>query len=274
MPTISIPTDKASPQPQSSAAQAPVSPSTPSEAGAGGTFLPDAPEYQALKSKFNSPEALAKSYLELERRLGQPAGSPTVNETAPGDLASTAPTQAPPGALSQADFDALNAEYAQDGRLSDKSYQSLEQRGLGRQVVDTYIEGQRALQERQVGEVFAASGIKDLKEYQQLSDWADKSLPKDEVAAINRGLGDKDLGAVKVALTALKQRYSQANGQAPSLLSGKLASGPAVAPYTSSAQVTADMKKPEYKKDPAFREQVKARLAVSPNVLNNSIRHG
>jgi hypothetical protein len=34
------------------------------------------------------------------------------------------------------------------------------------------------------------------------------------------------------------------------------------------------MKKPEYKKDPAFREQVKARLAVSPNVLNNSIRHG
>jgi hypothetical protein len=64
---------------------------------------------------------------------------------------------------------------------------------------------------------------------------------------------------MELAIAGLKSRMGGSVGTPPAqTLSGNAA--PAADSYASMAEVTADMKKPEYKKDPAFRARVQAKL--------------
>lgn len=237
---------------QELASSAPQSPSSlPGEEAGGSPFLPEAPEYEGLRSKFKSPEDLAKSYLELERRL---SGKPPEEGSAP-----------PP----PANFDAYAQELASNGKLSDETYAKLEaEYRLPRSVVDTYVSGWQALRQQQLNDVLGSAGIRSIEDYSKIATWAQQALPADELQAFNKAVEASDLGTVKMAVGHLYQRYQQATGTQPSLLAGRATGGPGIVPYESTAQVTADMRKPEYKTDPAFRRKVEQRLAVS-DVLNH-----
>ena len=71
---------------------------------------------------------------------------------------------------------------------------------------------------------------------------------------------------MELAVQCLVAQYNQTVGSQPHLLRSHPEGSPGAAPYESLAQLTADMKKPEYKADPAFREAVQARLSRS-NVM-------
>ena len=90
-------------------------------------------------------------------------------------------------------------------------------------------------------------------------EWAQNNVSEEEIDAYNNTVLEGDTGSVRLALQGLYAKYASENGIEPSLVQG---GGRArAAGYESRQQMIEDMKRPEYKEDPAFREQVERRLA-------------
>jgi hypothetical protein len=70
----------------------------------------------------------------------------------------------------------------------------------------------------------------------------------------------------KLAALGLGAKFERANGSDPKRLLGGQSAGSTGDVYESMAQVTAAMKDPLYKADPAFRAKVQSKLARS-NVI-------
>ena len=77
-----------------------------------------------------------------------------------------------------------------------------------------------------------------------------------EVNAFDKLMKGTDGAAIMVAVRGLKASYQTAEGSDPNLLDGDGGGeGPTGGRYESQAEMTADMKDPRYKKDPAFRKR-------------------
>jgi hypothetical protein len=223
----------------------------------------DRPEW--LPEKFESPEALAKAYGELETKLG--GGTPPVESipTKTSELTIEAASQDPPPATPPQMTPDLMAEYAQEfassGALSESSRNTLNA-AFGEQVVNQYMEGIAAKSELHVSKVLGAAGGQE--EYGRMAKWAAAVLPKAEQDALNRVVDSMDTDAATAAVLGLKARYQQAMGMPPAATYGGVADPTGgIVPYGSTAELYADQAKPEYQKDPAFRAKVMQRLSVS-----------
>ena len=222
---------------------------------------------EGLPEKFNSVEELVKSYSELEKKLGEqsqptkesvdPVSKTEVKEEQPKsdlDIATKAVDSA------GLNMDSLAEEYAKDGKLADKSYQSLEKAGIPKEYVDRFIAGQQAIADQQSASVKNMVG--GTESYDAMSEWASNNLSETEKQAYNTAVNSKDLEAVKLAVVGLKARYAQATGSEPKLVEGK-ASPSGEQGFDSWAQVTQAMSDPRYSKDPAYQAEVKNKLANS-----------
>jgi hypothetical protein len=230
-----------------------------------GTGVPQRPEH--IPEKFwdaatgtAKVEELAKSYAELERaRSAAPKAPETPQATPASTDAATAATEAAKAAdvdTSKVDFASAASEFAEKGALSSDTYAKLEASGLPREMVDQYIAGQTAIMNTQVTEAYSLAGGET--QYGTMLDWAAKNLPADEQAAFDKAVV-ADPATRKQAITALKAQYTAAVGADPQLLSGRQGA-PNAGGYQSRAEVTADMKDPRYKSDPAYRALVASRL--------------
>lgn len=204
----------------------------------------DRPEW--LPPKFQSPEELAKAYSELESRFTQ------VNQQNFGDKASAAN-------ISDDEMRSFSDEFMQLGTLSDKSFANLEARGIPRYVVESYIEGQKAVAESQVAAIY--NNVGGQAQYQQMIEWASENLPDNEIDAFNSMVDSGDPSSIQFAVRGLQARFSSAAGM-PRLMQGGT-TGPGSSPFRSLAEVTAAMRDPKYRADPAYRKDVEARLAIS-----------
>ena len=222
---------------------------------------------EGLPEKFNSVEELVKSYSELEKKLGEqsqptkesvdPVSKTEVKEEQPKsdlDIATKAVDSA------GLNMDSLAEEYAKEGKLADKSYQSLEKAGIPKEYVDRFIAGQQAIADQQSASVKNMVG--GTESYDAMSEWASNNLSETEKQAYNTAVNSKDLEAVKLAVVGLKARYAQATGSEPKLVEGK-ASPSGEQGFESWAQVTQAMSDPRYSKDPAYQAEVKNKLANS-----------
>lgn len=201
-----------------------------------------------LPEKFSNPEDLAKAYSELESRFTQTAQSSDALDQA-----------VKTGTLTLDDIAPMSKEFAETGQISDKSYKVLEQRGIPRELVDAYVEGQRAVAEAQVNSVYSAVGGQE--SYEQMTTWAADNLPKEEIEAFDHIIETGSQAAVQMAVRGLYARYSSSQGS-PRLLQGTGAQSGSAA-FRSIAEVTAAMRDPRYKNDPAYRKDVEDRLRVS-----------
>lgn len=225
-----------------------------SQSGAPEQSAEPAPERpEGLPEKFNSWEDMAKAYAELERKQSTPA----VEET-PAD----APLEDARHVVAEAgvDFDALSDEFLSTGGLSDDSYATLEAKGFTRDLVDSFIEGQQAKSDLFRAEALMTVGGEDA--YNEMTDWAAKNLSRDELVAFNDQVSNGNLTAAKMAINGLKARFDQANGEEPDLLTGDTGSSSAEV-FRSTAELTAAMRDPRYKKDAAYREDVRRKISKS-----------
>jgi hypothetical protein len=224
---------------------------------------------QWLPEKFKSPEDLAAAYAALESKLGKPKDTPAAPDAKPTEPPKAkgipeAPADADAAAKAAVasaglDFDALSAEFAAQGALAEESYQKLEAKGIPRNVVDNYVNGVKALGAQYDTALYSEAGNET--QYNAMVTWATSNLSLEEKKAFNSAVDSMDQGKAKLAVAGLKARYVAANGQAPTLLGGSASSGQVG--YASTAEMTADMRKPEYQKDPAFRARVRAKVAAS-----------
>jgi hypothetical protein len=199
---------------------------------------PDRPGF--LPEKFSSAEELAEAYKELENKLGG------------NDL--------PPEMASNEALQQYANNFAENGELSEDDYAGLSKMGIARDVVDTYIQGQMAMQDAEVQAVFNEVGGSAV--YQDMVQWAADSLSPEEVSVFDADVQSGDKVRALNAVRGLQARYSQVVGIKPTLVRGHT-QGSGTSAYSSLSEMKRDMGDPRYQSDPAFREQVTRRLSVS-----------
>lgn len=148
---------------------------------------------------------------------------------------------------------------ANGGKLTDGDYAELAKGGFSKDYVDAFIRGQEALVQQEENSVFETVGGRE--SYAKMTAWAKVNVSSAEIEAFNQALDTMPLETVKFMVAGLKARYEASNGNEPSLVNGQKSG--AVAGYQSVAQLTAEMRDPRYRKDPAFRAEVERKLASS-----------
>ena len=221
---------------------------------------------EGLPEKFKSVEDLAKSYSELEKKLGEqnpkqeevdPVNKAELKEEEPKNDLEIAEKVVDNAGL---DMSSLADEYAQNGQLADKSYEALEKSGIPREYVDQFIAGQKAIGEQQTNTVKDMVGGNEA--YDEMAKWASDNMSEGEKKAYNTAVNSQDMDTVKLAVESLKAKYQTANGTEPNLVQGK-ATPATEQGYASWAEVTQDMADPRYAKDPAYQAAVKTKISNS-----------
>jgi len=219
---------------------------------------PSRPE--GLPEKFTSVADLAKSYAELESKLGsssQQQPNPAPANPAPVQEQAVTDGLAKAG-LNIADF---QGEYDKNGgKLSDESYAKLQQAGYPRDFVNDYIRGQEALAAQETEAVFKEVG--GVKEFAKVTAWAKANLPTAELEAFNRIIDTAPADALRFAVLGLHSKYVSANGREPRLVNGG-EPGNVSAGFASRHEMVEAMRDPRYRKDEAYRAQVTNRLAAT-----------
>ena len=203
-----------------------------------------------LPEKFSSPEDLAKSYAELEKKLSAPK-----EETTDADEANV--ENEPKGETPV--FDKFAEEFAAKGELSSDSYAELEQMGYTRDIVETYIAGMQASQTADVAAVMDVAG--GTEGYQELTDWAKANMDTNELNLYN-SMVETGTDNAKMAVEWLMSKREAAEGVEPNLVTGK-AKAASKDEFRSTNEVVAAMKDERYGKDPAYTKDVELKLGRS-----------
>lgn len=184
---------------------------------------------------------------------------------APGNPPQNTAPEIPESIVSQEDQNRYGEELARDGKLSDASYAELAKKGLSRDLVDQFIQGQQAASERFFGEVYEFVGGK--ARYDEMMRWASANLSEEEKASYNEMLGSNKTTTIKAGLTALFNAFEKASPTPPAAqLSGTGSAAGAVGGsdiYTSREEMAADMGKDDYWKNPAEQRRVAEKISRS-----------
>lgn len=194
-----------------------------------------------LPNKFESSEDLAKAYGQLEKKMS----SRQAEEQ---------------GLLTSEDFQEYSAQYLEKGGLDDKTYGDLGKRGLSRELVDQYIEGQQLLANRQVQELQDVTGGEE--NYTAMLQWASETLGQDDLDAFNAAV-QGDPSVAKLAIRGLYAQFGQEGSTStPRLVQGGKAGN--LGGYGSTYEMQQDMKNPLYQAgDTTFHAMVDRRLAAT-----------
>ena len=215
---------------------------------------------EGLPEKFNSVEDLAKSYSELEKKLGEskPEETPQPKQEEPKtedlEIANKAAESA---GLNVQD---LQAEFDNSGELKAESYEALDKAGIPKEYVDQFIAGQLAMRENLVSDVKGVAGGEDT--YAEMMQWASNNLSESEKNAYNNAVNATDIESIQLAVSGLKARYESPNGIEPTLAKGK-ASPSTEGGFRSWAEVTEAMADARYTKDIAYQDDVKRKIQNS-----------
>jgi hypothetical protein len=215
-------------------------------------------EQQLLAGKYQSAEELERGYLELQKRLSSPAEEEPQVEEAPeaeeeeeievdGDL-----------------FDAIMESY-RTGEWDDNLVEE-----VGKMdpidVANMFLTKQGEAQQTAVATEEDVTQIQDsvggVDEYQNMIQWAGQNLSEQEINLYDAAMDRGDPLTMFFAAQALNSRYQDAVGYDGEMLTGSAPRNTSNA-FRSQAELIAAMSDPRYDKDPAYRQDIADKLAVS-----------
>ena len=203
-----------------------------------------------LPEKFSTPEDMAHAYSELESKMGAQSSESDADEDAPY------------GAVSSESLEPYTSEFMESGDLSDESVAKIESDlGIPQDIVRAYVEGQKAVIEQSKMTVFNEVGGED--QYGAMIEWAKENLSEEEIGTYDQAMDSGDMNAALMAARGLAARFAQDSGTSPNLVKGSASSAKGGSPFRSWNQVSEAMRDPRYQRDPAFRNEVQERLAIS-----------
>ena len=223
-------------------------------------------ESKKLAGKYESAEELEKAYIELQKKLGdkeetteEPKAEEETEET------EETPDDNPTVALIN---EASDEYYANGNKLSTETLDKFKQMS-SQDLVNAYIEmveknppqaNQEAdVSQSQINQIQNSVGGEN--QYQKLMQWAGTNLPENEVNAFDGLINTGNVDAIQLGVQALKSMYDEANGYEGRMLTGNAAQTSDV--FRSQAQLVAAMSDPRYDTDPAYRQDVVAKLERS-----------
>ena len=220
-------------------------------------------QQQLLAGKYKTAEELEKAYGELEKKLGEQESEEQVTEEEP-----TKEDVNPTVSL----ITDASTEYSEKGELSKETLDKFSEMSSA-DLVNAYVEMQQNapqvttetadLSDSEVNTIKNSVGGE--KSYDQLVTWASQNLAKDSLEAFDGLITTGNVKAIQLALSGLKAEYDNANGYEGRMLTGKSAKTSSDI-FRSQQELVAAMSDPRYENDPAYRQDVIAKLDRSDNL--------
>ena len=231
---------------------------------------------QLFAGKYKSAQELEKAYGELQKKLGEKGNedSESAGDTEPTDSKEDSEeTEETSQASPEVELiTSASDEYAEKGELSEETLAKFSSMS-SQDLVKAYMEAQANAPEQSqpVADISDASvnEVKNFaggeKAYDNIVNWASQNLDQKSIEAFDSIVNTGSVDAIKLAVSGLKSQYDNANGYEGKMLTGK-------APveqrdvYRSQADLVAAMSDRRYDNDPAYRQDVIAKLERSDNL--------
>ena len=227
-----------------------------------------------IGGKFKSQEDLLKAYNELQAKLGK--GESEEGEEPPEEQPETPEEETPEEVEETTEADEIvervSKAYLDTGELTDESIEELsklDSKDLVKAYMTQYAAREAAAKAQAVdanAEKAILDSVGGQESYQQMVQWAAQNLDPAEVDSYNQVTNSGNVAAIKFAVEALSNRYKAAEGYEAPLVTGKR--GAAQEPgFRSNAELSRAIADPRYRTDPAYRNDVEAKLARSKDLL-------
>ena len=234
---------------------------------------------QLYAGKYKSAEELEKAYGELQKKLGEKGDedSQEAGDSEPAESEETteeAEETSQPSAAAELITSASEEYASNDGKLSPETLEKFSSMS-SKELVEAYMKVQSSLPQGDLldnaGDISDATvnEIKNYaggeKSYGDMVQWASENLDSGAVEAFDSIVNTGSIDAIKLAVNGLKAQYQNAVGFEGTMVTGK-------APveqkdvYRSQAELVAAMSDRRYDNDPAYRQDVIAKLERSDNL--------
>ena len=222
---------------------------------------------ELLAGKYKNAEDLEKAYVELQKKLGEKEDAVSQEgreETEEVKEESEEPKAEKSEAVSL--LESANEEYFANGnKLSPETLEKFSEMS-SQDLVQAYMEMQKNAPPAQAEVDVTTQEINKIQnsvggeaEYNKLVNWASANLKEHEIKAFDNLVGTGNAAAIQLGVDALKSKYDNANGYEGRMLSGKAADNSGDI-FKSQAQLVKAMSDPRYDEDPAYRQDVIAKL--------------
>ena len=222
---------------------------------------------ELLAGKYKNAEDLEKAYVELQKKLGDKE-----EPEATKDEEEVTDEKEEPKEKSEAYslIESASDEYFNNGEsLSPETLEKF--KGMSSQdLVNGYMQMVKDNPQTNNTEVDVntaeinkiQNSVGGEAQYNNLVTWAGKNLPENEIKAFDDLVGTGNAAAIQLGVDAIKSRYEAVNGYEGRRLTGKAADNSGDV-FKSQAQLVEAMSDPRYDRDPAYRQDVVAKLERS-----------
>lgn len=153
------------------------------------------------------------------------------------------------------DFNAAVKEYERTGDLSEETIKALEDAGYPVEVVESFIEGRKAIEAKFTHAVYESVGGE--KEYQKIVTWASNNLQKKSIDSFNRAIDNNNIDAIVLMLEGMKAKMVAKMGTAKKSIHGGAKSHQSQPKgFTSKADIIKAMSDPRYGRDAKYTQEV------------------
>ena len=215
---------------------------------------------ELLAGKFRDAEELEQAYIELQKKFSSRDTTEEPQQEVDEEV-DEEPTQV--SILETLWEEGVN------GKFSEETLKTIQEMAPA-DLAKMYLEYRAGVEKNSVEPVeITESDLSDLRgiaggddSYGDMMRWAGENLSQQEIEMYDAVMDNGDKNAMSFAVQALFNRYQDANGIEGELLTGKPASTQKDV-FRSQAEVVRAMADPRYDTDPAYRQDVYAKLERS-----------
>ena len=241
-----------------------------------------AEQEQLLAGKYKNAQELEQAYVELQKKLGD--NTEEAEPTQETEESTEPQLYKEDGSVN---YESVNKDYGEklgsifkennvdpysiadhfyknNGQITEEMHNQLTGAGLAKETVDAYLAG-RAKEMGYNADISQAdidsiqNSVGGEAQYKSLMNWAYNNLSKDSVESFDNLIVSGDKNSIQLAVNGLLAQYQNANGYEGRMLTGKPAKTNTDV-FQSQAQLVEAMNDPRYDRDPAYRQNIAAKL--------------
>ena len=241
-----------------------------------------AEQEQLLAGKYKNAQELEQAYVELQKKLGD-----NTEESKPTQETEESTEPELYNQDGSVNYESVNKDYGEklgslfkennvdpysiadhfyknNGQITEEMHNQLTGAGLAKETVDAYLSG-RAKEMGYNADISQAdidsiqNSVGGEASYKSLMNWAYNNLSKDSVESFDNLIVSGDKNSIQLAVNGLLAQYQNANGYEGRMLTGKPAKTNTDV-FQSQAQLVEAMNDPRYERDPAYRQNIAAKL--------------
>jgi hypothetical protein len=215
-------------------------------------------EQDMLAGKFKDAEELEKAYIELQRKLGS-KDEPQETEEVRDDETSAEEVEE---YTTEQWINEAAQEWNENGALSEETLSQISEMDPA-DLANAFMGMQNTAEDLSEADTNAIKAVAGGEEgYAQMIEWATNSMPEAYTNSFNQLVATGDAYSIQLAVAGMRAAYEQQNGYEGRMLTGEAADSRPDA-FRSQAEVIQAMSDPRYDSDPAYRNDVFAKLERS-----------